>query len=91
MAHKSINMPAVAGSESLFLMSFDSVRNTQPVDENVNEAQNAFLPPRPVMHHGHAHQGAEYIFGADVVANFTRHNSPIQQHTNGLRQPIERV
>ena len=65
--------------------------NAQPVDENVDEAQNAALPARLIVHVAHPHKGTQEVLGGDVVADFARRDRAVQQPTDGLRQPIERI
>ena len=79
----------IAARFSVLFLCWVHGLNAQPVDEDVDEAQDACLPAGLIVHVAHAHKGTQKIFRADVVADFARRDSAVQQPADGPRQPIE--
>ncbi len=63
--------------------------NAQPIDEDIEKAEHARLPSGLVVQVAHADKGPEQVFRADVVADLSGRDRPLQQAANGQRQSIE--
>ena len=64
--------------------------DAQPVDEDVDKAQDAGLPARLIMHVAHAYEGTEQVLWRNVIADFAGRDRTVQQRADGPRQAVER-
>ena len=62
---------------------------TQAVNEDIDQAENARLPAGLILHVAHADKGAEEIFGTDVGAYLSSGNGAVEQDGGRFRQPVQ--
>jgi hypothetical protein len=85
----SIALPSCARRRAGVIWFADLYWETQAVNEDIDQAENARLPAGLILHVAHADKGAEEIFGTDVGAYLSSGNGAVQQDAGRFRQPFQ--